>query len=269
MTSVLAPPVLARPGAWLARTNPVAKLAVALVVSLTLLPTVDPLTPAILLAVELVTLPLWGLRPGQLLRRTWPVLFAALGVGLSNALFSSSATGRHLVDWGPLMITTGGLGAGAALTLRVTAIALPGVVAFATTDPTDLADALVQQLRLPWRFALGALAALRLLPLLTAEWRMLGLARRARGVEAGRSPIAKVRVFSSQVFALLVGAVRRGVRMAIAMDARGFGSRTTRTYAREQHMRPADWAFLAATVTVALAATALSLALGVWHLALT
>ena len=45
----------------------------------------------------------------------------------------------------------------------------------------DLADALVQRWRVPARFAYGALAALRLLPLLSADWHMIGRARRARG----------------------------------------------------------------------------------------
>lgn len=267
--SVFTPPVLARPDAPLARANPVAKLGMALVVTAALLPTVDPVTPALLLAVELACLPLTGLRVGQLLRRGWLLLVAAAGVGVSNALFAGSRTGTVVLDWLLFSVTTGALADGGSLAIRVVALALPGVVAFATTDPTDLADALVQQLRVPWRFAFGALAAVRLLPLFAAEWRTIGLARRARGVEAGRSPIAKARVFGSVAFALLVGAVRRGVRMATAMDARGFGGRSRRTYAREQRMHRSDWLLLAAAVAVAVAATAVSVALDSWQLVLT
>ena len=57
-------------------------------------------------------------------------------------------------------------------------------------DPIEMADALIQQARVSPRFAIGVLAALRLLPLLAQEWQTIGMARRARGVEAGRSPIA-------------------------------------------------------------------------------
>jgi hypothetical protein len=73
---------------------------------------------------------------------------------------------------------------------------------FATTDPTDLADALVQNAKAPARFAIGALAAMRLLPLLGAEWQALALARRARGIDAGHNPIARLRLFGSTAFAL-------------------------------------------------------------------
>ena len=267
--SALATPLLRRPGATLARANPVAKLGVATIIALALLPTVDVITPALVLAVELACLPLTGLDLGHVLRRTWPLLFAAVGIGFSNALFSADKAGALLVDWWVVEITMASATDGLSLAIRVVAIALPGVLALATTDPTDLADALVQQLHLPWRFAIGALAAMRLLPLMAAEWRVLGLARRARGLEAGRSPVSKARVFWSQAFALLVGAIRRGVRMSIAMEARGFGARSGRTFARQQRMLRPDWWLLVATVLVVLAATATSVTLGAWHLVLT
>ena len=147
----------------------------------------------------------------------------------------------------------------AGLGLRILAIALPSVLVFARIDPTDLADALVQHLRLPARFAMGALAAVRLLPLLTEDWRTLTLARRARGISAGRNPIAQVRLFASTLFSLLVAAIRRGTRLAAAMDARGFGAVAQRTSARHQHFRAAD----AAVVAAGLALTALALAASV------
>src|SRR4051794_1762929 len=192
-----------------------------MIITLAVLPTVDPLTPLLILAVEIAALPLTGLDPRQVLRLTWPLLVAALGIGLSNAIFSADKSGAVLIDRGPLLITSSSAAAGASIALRVLAIALPGVLALATTDPTDLADALVQQLHVPWRFAIGSLAALRLLPLMSAEWRVLGFARRARGWGTGRSPVSRLRVFGSQAFALMVGAVRRGVRLATAMEARG------------------------------------------------
>jgi energy-coupling factor transport system permease protein len=116
--------------------------------------------------------------------------------------------------------------------LRLIAVALPGMLVFATIDPTDLADSLMAHLRVPPRFAIGALAAFRLVPLLNAEWRQLVLARRARGVDAGWNPIARLRLFASAMFALLVGAIRRGIRLATAMEARGFDSGVPRTIAR-------------------------------------
>jgi energy-coupling factor transport system permease protein len=242
----------------LARRNPVAKLGAALLFTLPLVVTLDPVTPAIALAVELIALPFFGVRPSVLARRIWPLLIAAFGVLVSMVLFAADRTGDLLFAAGPLDVTTGVLASATGLILRIFAVALPGIVVFTTTDPTDLADALVQNARAPERFAIGALAAFRLLPLLGQEWRMLGLARRARGIDTGRDPA----VFASTAFALLVGALRRGVRLAVAMDARGFDSGLPRTHARVQRLTRADLALLGISALVPACILALTIALG-------
>jgi energy-coupling factor transport system permease protein len=237
--------------------NPVAKLGAALLLTVVLLATVDPVTPAIVLAAELAVAPLFGVRYRTLVRRAWPVLLSAAGVVLSLVLFAAERTGAKLVELGPFDITTGLLVTALALSLRLLAVGLPGVLVFASTDPTDLTDALVQNTKAPPRFAIGALAAFRLVPLLGAEWQQLSLARRARGVEAGR-----LRLFASTAFALLVGAIRRGTRLAVAMDARGFDSGVPRTVARPQHLGPADAALIVGAVAVAGIALTVSVATG-------
>ncbi|GAA0399457.1 energy-coupling factor transporter transmembrane component T [Micromonospora gifhornensis] len=253
---------VARPDAPLARRNPVAKLAAALLFAFPLLATLDPVAPAIALAVELAVLPLFGLRYRVLLRRAWPLLLAAGGVLVTLVLFAADRSGRVLLDAGPIMVTSSVLLTALGLVLRLFAVALPGVIVFATTDPTDLADALVQNAKAPARFAIGALAAFRLLPLLSQEWQMIAMARRARGVDAGRNPVAKLRLFASTAFTLLVGAIRRGTRLAVAMDARGFDSTTPRTFARHQPFSTADWLLLICAPALAATALTISITLG-------
>jgi energy-coupling factor transport system permease protein len=249
----------------LARRNPVAKLAAALVFTVPLLATVDPLTPALALVVELAVLPLFGLGYLMLARRAWPLLVAALGIVVTMVLFNASRTGTLLVALGPFDVTTGVLTTALGLALRIFAFALPGVLVFATTDPTDLADALVQNAKAPARFAIGALAAFRLVPLLADEWQMLTLARRARGIDAGRNPVAHLRLFGSTAFALLVGALRRGGRLAVAMDARGFDSGLPRTYARKQVFGRADLLLVVGAALLSAAALATSVLAGVFR----
>lgn len=258
-------PLIPAAGAPLARANPIGKLAAALVLMLVLFVAVDPVTPALVLGVELAVVPLAGLSASALLRRAWPLALAAVGVGFTNALLAAEPGGVTVVEIGPVAITTGSLVIGLALALRVAGIAFIGVLALATTDPTDLADALTQQLRMPPRVAVGSLAAFRLLPVFGQEWETLRLARRARGVDAGRSPLAAVRIFFGLTLAMLVAAIRRAVRLATAMEARGFGTRPCRSVARPQRMRAADWALIAAALATGLAATGISLALGTWR----
>ena len=68
-----------------------------------------------------------------------------------------------------------------------------------------------------------------------------------------------------ELVALLVGAVRRGSRMALAMEARGFGAMPARTAARIQRMRRADFAWIAGAAVLAALAIGLSVALGTWR----
>lgn len=236
------------PGSFLAERNPVAKLGVTAAVSLTVLSSVDWFTPLLALAATVLPLPFTGVRLGELAHRLRLILMAAVSVVVIGTLFAADKTGTVLAEFGPFTVTLDAVENGAALGLRVIAVALIGVLVFATTDPTDLADSLIQQLRLPSRFAIGALAALRLLPILSIEWRMLTMARRARGLDSGGNPVAAVRLFASTVFGLLVIAIRRATRLATAMDARGFDSGAARTHARVQRLSGADWVMLCGVV---------------------
>jgi energy-coupling factor transport system permease protein len=236
-------------GTPLGRINPVAQLGATAVVTLVLLTSLDVVTPAVVVAVELCLLPAAGLTaPGDLWRRTWPLLVGASSVGVVNVLLSDDASA----------VTGVGLG------LRVVGLALPGVLLVASTDPVRLADALTLHWRVSTRFAFGALAALRLVPLLVAEFESVRLARRTRGVEAGRNPVARIRLVAGIAFTLLVGAVRRGSRLATAMDARGFDSGIPRTNARGSRLHLRDAVFVTGAVVVCAVAVGLSVTTGAW-----
>jgi energy-coupling factor transport system permease protein len=256
---LLAP--IADPSSFLGRRNPVAKLAGAFGLVFVLVVAADPVTAGVALAGELAVVPLAGVRFRALVRRLSPLLLAAVGVFVVTLLFTTRRGGAPLV-WG---VTTESLATALGMALRLVAMALPGVLAVASTDPTDLADALVQQARVPARFAVGALAAWRLVPLLAADWEAMTFARRARGIDAGWSPLARVRLFAGTTFALLVGAIRRGTRLATAMDARGFDSGVPRTVARVQRFGAADALLVAGCVGLGLAAVAASVRLGTFR----
>ncbi len=240
-------PLIPDPSAPLARPHPLAKIVAALVLMLALFVTVDIVTSSTVVATLLVAARSSGLPPRSLAARAAPLLIAAAGLGLFNALVSQSAV------------------AGAAIALRVVGISLAGMLAVATIDPTDLADALVEHAHAPSRFVVGALAAFRLFPLFSREWDVLGLARRARGIEADRTFVDRVRAFPGRALGLLVAAIRRATRLALAMDARGFGSRECRTLARPRPLTLPDGALVAGALVLAVGATSLSIALGTWR----
>jgi energy-coupling factor transport system permease protein len=240
----------------LSSINPVAQLSAIAVLTVVLLVSGDLVTPAMVLAAEVALLPAAGLTtPGEVLRRTWPLLLSAAGVAWVNVAFGSLHGAEAWLS-------------GATWGLRVIALALPGILLVAATDPVRLADALTIHWRVSGRFAYGALAALRLVPLLAAEWETIRLARRARGVDAGANPVALARVFGSTAFALLVAAIRRGSRLATAMDARGFDSGIPRTNARGSTLHRRDALFVVGAVAVCAAAVTLSVLTGHWDPAL-
>lgn len=261
----LAVPIVPDRAAPLGRANPVAKLAAAAIVMVALFASVDAVTASVVLVGIIAAWPASGIRPRDLVGRAWLIGAVAISIGVFNVLFAAEQVGPTILVLGPLRIGAETLAAGVGLGLRLLAVVGVGLLATATTDPIDLADSLVQQLRISPRFGVGALAAVRLLPLLSAEWQTIAMARRARGVEAGRSPIAALRLFAGQILTLLVGAIRRASRMATAMESRGFGSRRCRTVARPQAMRPVDWAWIAGAALLAVAAIGVSVLLGTWR----
>ncbi|WP_022899702.1 energy-coupling factor transporter transmembrane component T family protein [Humibacter albus] len=249
----------------IARVNPVAKLAAALLVSLTLVLSIDWVSATVALALEAAILPFTGVGARQFWLRTAPVWVAAVAATVATALYGADA-GFVLWSFGFVTVSQGSLMLAAAIGLRVLAIGLPGVVLFATSDPTELADGLAQLVHLPARFVLGALAALRLVGLFVDDWRALARARRARGIGDGGGPIGWLRRLGSQAFALLVLSLRRGSKLATAMEAKGFGGSQRRTWARASRFGRAEVVMVLIGAGVAGCAVAAAVAAGSWNL---
>ena len=210
----------ARLASPLARVSPVVKLAIAIAWLVGLAFTIRVAPPLILAAIALAA-GLWlGRIPGSTMARALaPLWIAAVGIGLSNMFFAASngdPTAAELARVGPVRIAVDAAVGGLALAGRVLAIAAVGAVFTLTTDATRLADALVQQARISPRFAYGALAAYGAIPRFGEDLTTLRQARRVRGLRGGWHPGLLVGV--------LVLAIRHADRMALAMDARAFGS---------------------------------------------
>ncbi len=229
----------------LGRASPLATLAVAAAWLVTLATTRDPRPPVLVALVAVgaaVVLGRVGTR--DLARGLAPLWLAALSVGIFNALLAPAGAdpaAAIALALGPVRITEPALADGSALALRVAAIVAVGVGWSRVTDATHLADSLVQQARLPDRFAYGALAALQAIPWLAEDLVALRESRRVRGLRATWHPRVLV--------GLLVLAIRRADRLAVAMDARGFAA-TGRTRYRIVRWQALDGAVLAGGVAV-------------------
>lgn len=221
--------------AWLDGVNPVTKLVLALLLSVPLFASIDVVSGLAAIGLQLLCLPLTGLRLSLVLRRLLPIMIFAPIAGLSMLLYAEPA-GRIYWSFGFATISEDSISLAIAVSLRVVALGLPTILLFGNTDPTELADALAQVAKMPSRFVLGILAGTRMLGLFLDDWRTMGLARRARGV----GDRGALRRFFSMVFVLLVFAVRRGTKLAMAMEARGFGSGIPRTWSRTSRLHGRD-----------------------------
>ena len=237
----------------LGRTSPLVKLLIALVWLAGLAFTTRLLPPAfVTVVVVLAGRALGGIPWVRLFAGVAPLWLAATGIGLFNALFSGSNADPTLpvaFVLGPFHVTWAALEAGVGLAARVIAIAAVGVVFGQTTDSTRLVDSLVQQARVPERFGYGALAAYQAVPRLADQVTTLRQARRIRGLRWSWHPRLLV--------GLLVLAIRHGDRLALAMDARAFGSGPRSRY------RVLRWSWLDLAVPVgALVVLVIALRLG-------
>ncbi len=251
------PPVTVRQPPLAERLNPVAAIAASLLPALLLVTTIDVTSAAVALALQLVLIPALGVPLRPLLRRAAPVLIAAPFAALTIALYGRES-GRVYAEFLLVRISDGSLELALATLLRILAIALPAIALFTRPDATRLGDALGQNLRLPSRFVLGSVAALRLLTVLGDDARTLERARRARGL-GDRS---RLRRLGGQVFGLLVLAIRRGSALAIGMEARGFGAPGPRTWWRPSPWRASDTLVVVIAVGVAVIAVAAAIITG-------
>ncbi|MBF4627391.1 ATP-binding cassette domain-containing protein [Curtobacterium flaccumfaciens] len=240
--------------------QPVASLIGVLALGVCLVLSLDIVSAAVALALELALLPLLRLPVRTLLLRLAPVLLAVPLTAVSIALYGRPS-GREWFDLGFAHVTDGSLTLALATALRVLAVGVPAIALFVRVDPTDLADGLAQVLRLPARFVLGALAAVRMMTLLVDDWRQLAMARRARGLaDSGR-----LRRGATMAFALLVLALRRATTLAVAMESRGFGAPGRRTWARVARFAGPEWAMVAVLVGIGVVSIAVAVSVGTWR----
>lgn len=247
---------------WVVRCNPVAKVVALALLACGVVFSIDLVSASLMLLVALALIPASGVAALTVVKRLWFIPLFALIAGWGTAILATP-TGAELLRVGPLVLTEGSLLAGAAITLRSIDLVLPCVLLIASIDSTDLADALVQLWHLPERFVLGFLAASRIMGLLSAELATLRMARRARGAQ-GRGLVGAVAAVVPLATGLLVQAIRRGARLAMAMEGRGFGT-SNRTWSRTSVLTARDWwliAMAAGLTAVVITVTVLS---GQWN----
>lgn len=191
-----------------------------------------------------------GVRLGRV-RGTRLFASTALLLGLLQVLFVRE--GAVLVELGPLAVTAGGLEAGVYVAGRFLSVVLLSYLFVLTTEPNDLAYALMRA-GLPYRYGFALITALRLVPTFELEGQIVYNAQLARGVRYDvRSPRRFLTLARQFVLPLLVSALGKVDALAVSMEGRCFGKYPTRTFLREVQATWRDGVALATLVGGAVA----------------
>ncbi|MDV2424875.1 energy-coupling factor transporter transmembrane component T [Corynebacterium curieae] len=244
--------------------NPLSRIFLMFIWVTPLLASIDWVSAAVSLALTLTFAPLCGVSWVRLFKSGWFLFLIAPISGVSMLLYGEPG-GKEYFTWWLVQVTENSLTLAIAITLRVFAVALPMVVLARDIDPTELGDALSQILKLPSRFVIGAVAGVRMMTLFQSDWHSLAMARRARGL----TDVGKLQHLATMSFGLLVIALRRGSKLATAMEARGFGRTPPgggqRTWARESRLHARDMWIMGLGLLLAFLPVVVSVGTGSWR----
>lgn len=237
------------------RMNPTAKILCALFVSIACFATGNLLFIALMLAAGLMLARRCGVL-AQIARLVKAVL--AFSVVLAVIQLLTTPTGAVLVSlpWG--YIGTGTLLVVATTVLRLVAAAVPLCLVMYVTKLDDIANALVENLHIPYRYAFTFMTTVRFIPAFMDDMRAIMEAQTARGVEfdAG-GPIKKMRLLVPLCVPLLVSSVRKTNSTAIAAEVRGFYLRGRASSYKTYPFAGRDWTALVGCVLLLALAVAL------------
>ena len=112
------------------------------------------------------------------------------------------------------------------IVVRLVACAVPLFLVFYVTKLTDMANALVKVLHVPYKYAFTFMSTVHFIPVFMNDMAGIMEAQTARGVEFDGGLVKKVRLMIPLCVPLLVSSVRKTNSAAIAAEVRGFNLRT-------------------------------------------
>jgi energy-coupling factor transport system permease protein len=233
------------------RLHPLVKMAWLLFGTILVFVAHSPWVVMAAVALSALAFPLAGLRLGRV-RGTRLFVTTALLLGLLQILFVHE--GETFLRVGPLAVTVGGLRAAAYVAGRFLSVILLSYLFVLTTEPNDLAYALMRA-GVPYRYGFALITALRLVPVFEQEGQTVYHAQLARGVQYDvRSPRRFLTLARQFFLPLLVSALGKVDALAVSMEGRCFGKHPTRTFVREVHATWLDGLALALLLAAAVAA---------------
>ncbi|MFC7400569.1 energy-coupling factor transporter transmembrane component T family protein [Chelatococcus sp. GCM10030263] len=244
-------------GSFFHRLDPLTKLAWLLAVSLLAFGAYIAWVQILITAAVLFTaLALARLSPAEIFRGTWLFGVACVSFFLIQTLtLPGTHVAFHIVGH-PIYVESADYALASAL--RIYTIILSTLVFVRSTDPRELAIALVTQMHIPYRIAYAFFIALRIIPTIEEEIKTIRAAQLVRGVTRKGGLAGRIGEAKRYAMPLLVGSLRRAAMMVMSMEARAFGAYPQRTFIEAPRMT-------AVSITMCVVMLALIIA---WYTAL-
>lgn len=239
------------------RPHSLALVLASMVPALTVVWTVDVLTPVVVGTAVVVALVTTIQRSRIPWSRIGIVVLAAIVMSLTSLLYARS-DGTIYAEWGFVTISDGSFSVALAAFARILAIGIPAAVVITEVEPHELIASTVVSRVIPQRAALASLIALRLAPVITADLAETRVARRAAGLSTR---------FGALVVTTLVIAIRRAIRMSEIAEVRGF-SRPDRVWTSHRRFAKSDWTLLAVSLGSGVIALVVTTVTGEWNSAI-
>ena len=233
------------------RLNPVTKLALAAaIIAATFLS--DGYAALVGLLVLTLALAAYAGVFGRLARLLKLLVPVALIMLVLQLVFVRSGTALFA------FVTDEGLITGGKACLRLLGVALPLVLMLMVTKLTDLANACVEKLHIPYKYAFTFTTALRFVPVFSQEMNAIMEAQTARGVEYDtNNPFKKMQLMLPLCIPLLISSVSKTDATALAAEQRGFYLRTRESSYRRYPFSAADFAAFALCIALIVLGIAL------------
>ena len=202
------------------RMNPVTKIFLTIIICVCAFVTDQLLVLVGLLAVDLLIGVIAGVA-----NRTWQIFRGLLKIAVFLFLLQVLLTRRGTpVFW---IITDQGLLTAGKVVLRLIVVCMPLALVLAVTRITDLTNALVQKLHVPYQYAFTLSTAIRFIPQYLEEMNGIMEAQTARGVAFDKAKgLKKFTMILPLCAPLLISSIRRTDQTAAAAEIRGFRLRT-------------------------------------------
>ena len=237
---------------FLHKMNPVAKLAAAFLLVIACFTTNSFVLLGVVIVLDIAMAVQCKMVPQTLGLARAVAIFSVL-LALIALLFTPQGDVLVVLPWGYIG-TTSVLNA-VLIVVRLVACAVPLFLVFYVTKLTDMANALVKVLHVPYKYAFTFMSTVHFIPVFMNDMAGIMEAQTARGVEFDGGLMKKIRLMVPLCVPLLVSSVRKTNSAAIAAEVRGFNLRTRESGFKEYPFSGADFAAMgiaAALVVIAI-----------------